>query len=64
VRKARLEGRPLDPATIKAAAAAAAADARPIDDLRASAWYRRELLRNMTERMLIDVARTTDLVHA
>ena len=62
--EARLEGRPLDPATIKAAAAAAAADARPIDDLRASAWYRRELLRNMTERMLIDVARTTDLVHA
>ena len=38
-----------------AAARAAADDARPIDDVRASAWYRRELLRNMTERMLADV---------
>ena len=36
---------------------AAADDARPIDDVRASAWYRRELLRNMTQRMLDDVAR-------
>lgn len=55
--EARLEGVPLDAATLRAAAEAAAADARPIDDVRASAWYRRELLRNMTERMLDDVAR-------
>lgn len=54
----RLEGRRLDAATIHAAAEAVAADARPIDDLRASAWYRLELLRNMTERMLTDVAQS------
>jgi CO/xanthine dehydrogenase FAD-binding subunit len=29
---------------------------RPIDDVRASAWYRRELVFNMTKRMLDDVA--------
>jgi len=51
-----LEGRCLDAARADAAAAAAAADARPIDDVRASAWYRRELVRNMTRRMLGDVA--------
>ncbi|MBE7418811.1 MAG: xanthine dehydrogenase family protein subunit M [Ideonella sp.] len=54
--EAQLEGRRLEPALVRAAAAAAAADARPIDDVRASAWYRRELLRNMTKRMLSDVA--------
>jgi CO/xanthine dehydrogenase FAD-binding subunit len=56
--ESRLEGASLDAATIRAAAAAAADDARPIDDVRASAWYRRELLRNMTERMLTDVAQS------
>jgi xanthine dehydrogenase FAD-binding subunit len=56
--EAALEGRGLDAATIRAAAEAAAADAKPIDDVRASAWYRRELLRNMTERMLTDVAQS------
>lgn len=38
-----------------AAEAAASRDANPIDDVRASAWYRRELLRNMLQRMLEDV---------
>lgn len=56
--EARLEGRRLDAPTIAAAADAAAADARPIDDVRASAWYRLELLRNMTARMLTDVAQS------
>ena len=53
-----LEGAVPDAAiTAKAAEAAASADAKPIDDVRATAWYRRELLRNMTQRMLDDVAR-------
>jgi CO/xanthine dehydrogenase FAD-binding subunit len=56
--EAALEGRRLDAATIAAAAEAAAAEAKPIDDVRASAWYRRELLRNMTARMLTDVAQS------
>jgi CO/xanthine dehydrogenase FAD-binding subunit len=56
--EARLEGQRLDAAAIRQAADAAAADARPIDDVRASAWYRLELLRNMTERMLTDVAQS------
>lgn len=50
-----LEGAALTPALRAEAARAAAEDAKPIDDVRASAWYRRELLRNMTERMLADV---------
>jgi CO/xanthine dehydrogenase FAD-binding subunit len=54
--EALLEGRALDGALAAAAAECAAAEARPIDDVRASAWYRRELLRNMTHRMLTDVA--------
>ncbi|MCZ7655661.1 MAG: FAD binding domain-containing protein [Rhodocyclaceae bacterium] len=33
------------------------ATTRPIDDVRASDWYRKEMLRNMVERMLDDVAR-------
>ena len=50
-----LEGKLLDSATIAAAAAAAGRDIRPISDLRASDWYRRELVHNMLERMLSDV---------
>ena len=56
--EAALEGRRLDAATIDAAAAAAHDEVKPIDDVRASAWYRRELIRNMTKRMLNDVAQT------
>ncbi|MFO1284669.1 MAG: xanthine dehydrogenase family protein subunit M [Burkholderiales bacterium] len=54
--EAALEGRPLDPDTIARAAVAARDEVRPIDDVRASAWYRRELVHNMTKRMLDDVA--------
>jgi CO/xanthine dehydrogenase FAD-binding subunit len=54
--EAVLEGRRLDRAAIDAAAEAAHDEVRPIDDVRASAWYRRELIRNMTRRMLDDVA--------
>lgn len=54
--EAALEGRALDAATIEAAAQAAFDEVQPIDDVRASAWYRRELIRNLTRRMLEDVA--------
>ncbi|MBL8340520.1 MAG: xanthine dehydrogenase family protein subunit M [Rubrivivax sp.] len=54
--EALLEGRRLDAGLAAAAAEAAAAECRPIDDVRASAWYRRELVRNMLQRMLDDVA--------
>ena len=53
--EAALEGRPLDAATIGAAVAATAVDAKPIDDLRASAWYRSHLLRVFVEEVLNDV---------
>ena len=49
-----LEGQVPDPALIERVAQAAADDAQPIDDVRASAWYRRELVLNMTRRMLQD----------
>jgi CO/xanthine dehydrogenase FAD-binding subunit len=54
--EAALEGRRLDAATIEAAAGIARDEVSPIDDLRASAWYRRELVHTMTKRMLGHVA--------
>ncbi len=51
-----LEGRRLDAALADEAAHCAAEEATPIDDVRASAWYRKELVHNMTRRMLEDVA--------
>jgi carbon-monoxide dehydrogenase medium subunit len=45
-----LRGRPLDPATIDVAVAAASQAAQPIDDLRAPASYRAELVATMTRR--------------
>jgi CO/xanthine dehydrogenase FAD-binding subunit len=41
--------------TIAAAVAATAQDARPIDDVRASAWYRGHLLKVFVEEVLNDV---------
>ena len=46
-----LEGKPLA-AALNAALDAAAADIAPISDIRASEWYRRELVRNILRRML------------
>jgi CO/xanthine dehydrogenase FAD-binding subunit len=46
----------LDPAAIERIAGVARDEVRPIDDVRASAWYRRELVFNLTRRMLDDVA--------
>jgi CO/xanthine dehydrogenase FAD-binding subunit len=53
--EAALEGKLLDAATIAAAVAAAADDAKPIDDVRASAWYRGHLVRVFLEEVLNDV---------
>jgi len=54
--EAALEGRTLDAATIAAAADTARDEIRPITDVRASEWYRRELIHNLTKRVLDDVA--------
>ncbi|MDT8382767.1 MAG: hypothetical protein RQ728_11015, partial [Brevefilum sp.] len=50
--EAALEGKPLDSAAIKAALLSAGEDASPIDDVRASAWYRDHLVRVFTEEVL------------
>ena len=47
-----LTGTPLTDASVEAAARAAQADARPIDDFRGSAWYRKEITFALTKRML------------
>lgn len=54
--EAALEGRLLDIATIEAAASTACDEVHPIDDVRASAWYRKELIHNLTKRILSHVA--------
>jgi xanthine dehydrogenase FAD-binding subunit len=51
-----LEGRHLDAATIEAAAIAARDEVNPIDDVRATAWYRKEMIQNMTKRILENVS--------
>jgi CO/xanthine dehydrogenase FAD-binding subunit len=58
--EALLEGRALDEATLAAAAATVREEIRPISDVRGSAWYRRELVGTLTERMLRHVARAED----
>lgn len=51
-----LEGKRFDEAAIEAAADAARDEVTPIDDVRGSAWYRKELIHNMTKRILDHVA--------
>lgn len=51
-----LEGKRLDPAAMDAVADVARDEVTPIDDIRASAWYRKELIHNITRRMLAHVA--------
>jgi CO/xanthine dehydrogenase FAD-binding subunit len=53
--EAALEGKPLDADTVAAALAATVQDAKPIDDVRASAWYRGHLVRVFVEEVLNDV---------
>ncbi|MCC6211864.1 MAG: FAD binding domain-containing protein [Burkholderiales bacterium] len=50
--EAALEGRAPDEPALEAAASAALGEIRPISDLRASDWYRRELVRNMLKRVI------------
>ena len=47
-----IEGKPLNEATIAAAAETASNEISPITDLRASEWYRRHLVRALTEELL------------
>lgn len=54
--EAALEGRVPDAATIEAAQRAVDAAIQPIDDVRASGWYRRELVRNILRRVIIRVS--------
>ena len=54
--EAVLEGKPLDSNTIRSATECIGAIASPIDDVRASAWYRNHLLRVYTEEVLNRVA--------
>jgi CO/xanthine dehydrogenase FAD-binding subunit len=56
--EAALEGSPLDEGAIERIAAVARDEVHPIDDVRASAWYRKQMIFNMTRRMLGDVAQT------
>ena len=55
--EALLEGQALDADLVEKAATCAAEESTPIDDVRASAWYRKELMHNMTRRMLDDVSK-------
>jgi len=53
--EAALEGQILSQDVIQAAIAAAQEDAAPIDDIRASAWYRNHLIAVFTEELLNNV---------
>ncbi|MHC4447193.1 MAG: FAD binding domain-containing protein [Planctomycetota bacterium] len=58
--EAALEGATLDDERIALAARAAEQEVTPISDVRASAWYRRELIHDLTQRLLRDVSRRDD----
>ena len=50
-----LEGRTVDAALLETAARTALEEVHPISDVRATDWYRRELIRNMLKRVLTHV---------
>lgn len=58
--EAALEGQKICDATIDAAVAKADIEISPISDVRGSAWYRRELIKTLTGRLLRDVVQTRD----
>jgi CO/xanthine dehydrogenase FAD-binding subunit len=47
-----IDGKPLDEVAVGTAAQRAAEEVSPISDVRASAWYRKELIRTLTGRLL------------
>lgn len=53
---AAIEGRKLDEDAIAAIAQTARDEVHPIDDVRASAWYRSELIANLTKKVLRHVS--------
>jgi len=55
-----IEGKVVEERIVNAASAKAAEEVSPIDDVRASAWYRRELIQTLTGRLLRDVVQTGD----
>lgn len=55
-----LEGQKIGDTTIDAAVVKADAEISPISDVRGSAWYRRELVKTLTGRLLRDVVQTGD----
>ncbi len=55
VTEAALEGKTLNEDTIQAAVLAAGQDASPIDDIRATTWYRNHLIGVFTEELLNNV---------
>jgi len=58
--EAVIEGQVINEATTVAAVAKAVAEISPISDVRASVWYRRELIKILTGRLLRDVTQTGD----
>jgi len=60
--EAALEGKPLDQDNIEAAVTGAGEDAAPIDDVRASAWYRGHLVRVFTAEVLNNVLESRNRV--
>jgi len=58
--EAVIEGQPLDDALLAEAARAAVEEIAPISDVRASAWYRTELIRTLMQRLLRDVHQAGD----
>lgn len=58
--EAELESTELDDSRIADIARVAEQEVSPISDLRASAWYRTQLIRELTERLLHEVLRARD----
>jgi carbon-monoxide dehydrogenase medium subunit len=56
--EASLKGKPLNVTNIQSCAKIAAGEAKPIDDQRATAWYRREACSALVERAIKDIAGT------
>ncbi|CAG0943277.1 aerobic carbon-monoxide dehydrogenase medium subunit [Anaerolineae bacterium] len=53
--EAILRGNELTEERIREAARVAASEAKPIDDVRSSAWYRREMIEVLTRRQLMEI---------